>query len=123
MLKINLCTAVLTVFVMAFSLSVAADPYSVGGHYHSHSGFGFYLGFPLFPRFYYPYYPFPYYPPQIVTAPANPPVYIERSARRSLPPFPRGYWYYCSNPEGYYPYVKECSIGWLQVDPIPPSLK
>ncbi len=28
-------------------------------------------------------------------------------------------WYYCSNPEGYYPYVKNCPDGWLPVAPQP----
>jgi len=29
------------------------------------------------------------------------------------------YWHYCSNPEGYYPYVKKCPDGWLPVAPQP----
>jgi hypothetical protein len=29
------------------------------------------------------------------------------------------YWHYCRNPEGYYPYVKNCPNGWLQVAPQP----
>jgi hypothetical protein len=29
------------------------------------------------------------------------------------------YWHYCRNPEGYYPYVKKCPEGWLQVAPEP----
>jgi hypothetical protein len=31
------------------------------------------------------------------------------------------YWYYCRNPEGYYPYVKKCPDGWLPVAPLPPT--
>ena len=31
------------------------------------------------------------------------------------------YWYYCQNPEGYYPYVKQCPGGWLQVVPQSPA--
>ena len=30
------------------------------------------------------------------------------------------YWYYCQNPQGYYPYVGECPDGWQQVAPQPP---
>jgi hypothetical protein len=32
-------------------------------------------------------------------------------------------WYYCSNPQGYYPYIKNCPGGWLTVVPnvTPPS--
>jgi len=25
------------------------------------------------------------------------------------------YWYYCSNPAGYYPYVTHCNTGWQTV--------
>jgi hypothetical protein len=25
------------------------------------------------------------------------------------------YWYYCSNPAGYYPYVTQCNTGWQTV--------
>jgi hypothetical protein len=30
------------------------------------------------------------------------------------------YWFYCKDPEGYYPYVKKCPKGWLKV--IPPDI-
>jgi hypothetical protein len=30
------------------------------------------------------------------------------------------YWYYCQNPQGYYPYVKQCPNGWMKVVPSPP---
>jgi hypothetical protein len=33
---------------------------------------------------------------------------------------PGGSWYHCSNPEGYYPYVKSCPKGWEEV-PAQPS--
>ena len=32
---------------------------------------------------------------------------------------PANYWYYCRNPEGYYPYVKQCTAGWIPVPPEP----
>lgn len=31
-----------------------------------------------------------------------------------------GYWYYCPNPPGYYPYVQSCSTPWQPVPPAPP---
>ncbi len=31
-----------------------------------------------------------------------------------------GYWYYCTDPEGYHPYVKDCPQGWMQVVPSRP---
>jgi len=95
--------------------------YGYGGHYRN-SNYGFYFGAPFYS---YPYYSFPYqypyyYPPTVVTVPVTPPVYIQQS-----PPvadkYPPGYWYYCSNPEGYYPYIKECQNGWQQVEPKPPA--
>ena len=95
--------------------------YGHGGH-NGYSSFGFYFGAPFYS---YPYYSYPYqypyyYPPAIITVPATPPVYIQRSpsAAQQNPP---GYWYYCNNPEGYYPYIKECLNGWQQVGPVPPA--
>jgi hypothetical protein len=82
--------------------------------YHRSPSFGFYLGWPWYPRPYYAYPYYPYYPP-VVTVPSSPPVYIEREP----PQLPSGYWYYCDNPQGYYPYVNECPQGWRQVDPVP----
>ena len=31
------------------------------------------------------------------------------------------YWYYCTDPQGYYPYVRECPQGWMQVVPSSPQ--
>ncbi len=31
------------------------------------------------------------------------------------------YWYYCSNPAGYYPYVQQCRGPWQPVAPTPPN--
>jgi hypothetical protein len=31
-----------------------------------------------------------------------------------------GYWYYCTDPAGYYPYIKSCPQGWMQVVPSGP---
>ena len=59
-----------------------------------------------------------YYPPAVVMGPpAAPPVYVERNdaARES-----QGYWYYCEQSRGYYPYVKDCPGGWKAVPPAPP---
>jgi hypothetical protein len=72
--------------------------------------------------YYYPpayYYPRPYYSPPVVAVPSSPPVYIEQGTEQAAPA-PSNYWYYCSDPEGYYPYVKQCSPGWQRVAPQPP---
>lgn len=114
--------------LMLVSGGVQADPrHHHGGHwgggfhgYHSYPRFGLYFGLPIYPRFYYSYPYYPYYPPSIATVPSSPPVYIERPAPPAMQQqFPGGYWYYCNNPEGYYPYVTDCPAGWRQVDPIP----
>jgi hypothetical protein len=36
-------------------------------------------------------------------------------------PAPSPVWYYCDNPQGYYPYVQSCYSGWRQVPAIPPD--
>jgi len=96
-----------------------------GGYrgYYRAPAFGFYFGIPWYSRPYYPYsyYSYPYYPyyPPVVAVPSNPPVYIERDPPQTTQQFPSGYWYYCDNPSGYYPYVKECPQGWRQVEPTP----
>ncbi|HUW29910.1 MAG TPA: hypothetical protein VMV97_15040 [Sulfuriferula sp.] len=102
------------------------------GHFRGHVGVGINLG-PLWAypgyypgSYYYPgpyYYPAPpyYYPPPVVTAPASPPVYIEQGDDQAASPQQSGSWYYCDNPSGYYPYVKQCPGGWQAVAPRPPS--
>ena len=63
------------------------------------------------------FYPAPVYPyPQYV-----PPAVVEEQA----PPVPTGlppsqYWYYCDNPQGYYPYVASCGTPWRPVPAAPP---
>ena len=91
--------------------------YGQGGHHYGHSNFGFYFGAPFYPYFpnQYPYY----YPPSVITVPipVTPPVYIQQPQPSQQ--YPAGYWYYCTKPEGYYPYIKVCPSGWQQVNPIP----
>ena len=94
-----------------------------GGYYGGYRG-GLYfgLGFPYYGYGYgYPYYgypyAYPYYSPAVVAAPQT---YIQQPAPVTQQN-PAGYWYYCNNPEGYYPYVKACPNGWQQVSPTPPS--
>jgi hypothetical protein len=69
----------------------------------------------------YPYYGYPYYPYY------NPaPIIVQPSTEMSAAPAQSvepTYWYYCRAPEGYYPYVKQCSGGWMKVVPSPPQPK
>src|SRR5437899_5171823 len=55
-------------------------------------------------------YPNPYIPPSIIVQ-QPPPV-------QSVPP-PSQAWYYCPNPQGYYPYVPQCAYPWQAVPATP----
>jgi hypothetical protein len=100
---------------------------------------GFYVGAPFVaypyyrPYYYSPYYYPPAYYPPVVVAPSAPPVYIEQGAQQAPPiqqqpapqaapqQAPAGWWYYCADPQGYYPYIQQCPGGWQQVSPQPPG--
>lgn len=103
-----------------------------GRHHHGHgrASVGFFIGAPLYWPAYGPswhgawpaygsgwygdpWYGDPYYrygAPLVVQV--EPPVYIERGTASAKP-----LWYYCSNPQGYYPYVTQCSTDWRPVAP------
>jgi len=85
-------------------------------HHRSHARIGVFVGAPLVfsPWYYYP--PRYYYPPAVVQTP--PPVYVEQG-QAAAPA--QDYWYYCSESQTYYPYVKECAGPWQRVIPQPPS--
>ncbi len=53
------------------------------------------------------FYPAPVYP---YPDPYRPPVVVVPSS-----PVPPQYWYYCTNPAGYYPYVAQCATPWQPV--------
>jgi hypothetical protein len=59
---------------------------------------------------------YPYYATTEVIIQQQPPVYVEPQQSQ---PEEEGYWYYCQNPQGYYPYVKKCPNGWMKVVPSP----
>ena len=84
------------------------------------------------PRFYWggsvvigPWYPYSYYaaPPVVVQQP--PPVYVQPAPPVYVQPAQEQieFWYYCQNPQGYYPYIKSCPGGWMKVVPevTPPN--
>lgn len=91
------------------------------GHEGGHWGGGFYFGpgwwgpgwggYPYDPY----YYPYPYYasPPVVVQEP--PEIYVQPAPQAVTPT----YWYFCPDPQGYYPYVKKCPKGWMKV--VPPE--
>jgi len=90
-----------------------------GNHHHGNGnsyrvwiGGGWYPGYwgPAYPR-YYSYYPY-YYPY------AYAPGAVAEQPQLSAPAQDQdSYWYYCENPQGYYPYVKSCPGGWMKVLP------
>ncbi len=91
-----------------------------GGHYGGHSswyiGYGGYYPAPYYYYPYYSYYP-AYYPARVVAnEPATQTIYVEKSAQAEP-----DYWYYCTDPKGYYPHVERCPTGWLQVVPRSPQ--
>jgi hypothetical protein len=61
------------------------------------------------------------YPPAVVAVPTAPPIYIQQTPAPVVQQSQPNYWYYCQNPSGYYPYVRECASGWQQVEPTPPA--
>ncbi len=88
-----------------------------GGGWHGGGWYGWWgpwwWGYP----YYYPYYPYyPYYSAPLVDVPQQPEEYIQPESQQQEP----SYWYFCRNPEGYYPSVKKCPNGWLRVVPSQP---
>ncbi len=126
-----LLTSLLASLALVSQVSHAHPP----GHGGWRGNVGLYFGSP-YPFYPYPYaaYPYPYVyspPPVIITQPPQPQVYIEQGSgstapAQTTPPASasssngQGYWYYCEQSDGYYPYVKECPAGWKQVTPAPP---
>ena len=66
------------------------------------------MGWPYVDWPYAAYAGWPYYPPEVIEAP---PEYSEPEQQQPY------YWYYCRDPQGYYPYVKSCPGGWIPVVP------
>ena len=89
--------------------------------HHSHASFGITFGAPLWAYppspFYYPYSSPPYYayPQQTIVIQPSPTQYIQKNESDNTD----SYWYYCSDPKGYYPYVPKCNANWQKVIPFP----
>ena len=100
-----------------------AGPALAHGHHGGHASLGLYFGVPLGAPYYYPptyyYPPAYYYPAPVVVSPPAPTYYIEREPAA---PAPGGYWYYCRDPQGYYPQIQHCPMPWQQV-PAQPSTR
>jgi hypothetical protein len=61
--------------------------------------------------------PYPNYVMPPVVIEQSPPIYVEPDLEAEQV----YYWYHCENPQGYYPYVKQCPGGWTKVSPSPAS--
>lgn len=68
--------------------------------------------------YYYPYDSYNYPSPVIVQQQPADVYYIQQAPQPAAAP---AYWYYCQEPQGYYPYVKQCTKGWMKVVPTPPD--
>ena len=79
------------------------------GHRDHHDYYGYYYGALLAPFVLSTLTG--WYAPRQAAAPAPASAYIEQES---------GYWYYCTDPAGYHPYVTECPGGWMQVVPSGP---
>ncbi len=105
--------------------------YYGGGYYGGYwgPGVGVYLGGPWYwgawPYAWYDAYPYTYgyrYAPYPVYVPQDS-AYVEQvpspaePQTQSAAPGPTNYWYYCTDPAGYYPYVQSCTKAWMQVVP------
>jgi hypothetical protein len=101
---------------LVLAASLGAAPAAAG---HVFVGVG--VGVPLYPPPYYYGYPPPpvvYAPPPVVYSP--PPVVVTPAVPAYVQQ-PTQTWYYCDNPQGYYPYVNSCNSGWRQVPASPQS--
>jgi hypothetical protein len=96
------------------------------GGFRNHARAGVFVGGPLFAfgfpfavtSLYGPFGHFDAYPPML-PEPAQSPAYIEMPGSADAPRKATSYWYYCSDPSGYYPYIQHCPGGWQQVAPNP----
>ena len=62
----------------------------------------------------------PFWVPYAAPVVVPPPVVVTPAPAVVVPPTGSPtYWYYCDNPQGYYPYVSQCPSGWRAVSPTP----
>lgn len=114
--------AVFVAVLLAIAGVVASEPALAHGRGRVSVGVGFGFGYPYWGSPWGPwdpwYYPPYYYPPAVVVQP--PVTYIEQNPQTVSPPEANaGWWYYCDQSRGYYPYVRECPGGWQRVPPTP----
>ncbi len=87
-----------------------------GPRFHGGVFFGPSIGFGMYAPLWVPP-PVYYAPPPVVVQQGYvaPPAYGPPAAEPQNP----GYWYYCANPQGYYPYIRTCNGQWQTVPANP----
>lgn len=112
----------LLVSTMAVSSADARGGHGGRGGHGPRVGIGLWVGPGWWPGwgwpYYYPSYYYPYYPPERTIVIQQPPEAYEQEAPQTEQAI---YWYFCKDPQGYYPYVKQCPNGWMKVVPTPPE--
>jgi hypothetical protein len=131
---------ILTMASFAALLPVSADARGHGGHGRGWGpGLGIGLGLGLgvdallgWPGYYSPYQPYGYpyyYPNSYYYPPAAPAVTVVQQAAPqqvqvapapvAAPQAAQQFYYYCENPKGYYPYVRNCNAPFKPVPATP----
>lgn len=97
--------------------------YGTGFGYRGAWNYGWGFGYPA------PYpYPFAYgypvtYAPVVINSTPIAQTYIQQEpvVEATVQPAPTvNYWYYCTQPAGYFPYVQNCNQAWMKVIPQNP---
>lgn len=109
--------AVLFIVLLVAASVLLVNPAPSEARGHGHVSFGVWLGPGIWgpwwgPRYYWDPY---YYSPPVYA----PPVVVQPAPQVAPQAAPQQYWYYCQGSQAYYPYVKECPGGWMQVVPQP----
>lgn len=107
-------------FLLIAALAVVATPaeayhrsYHYGWPYGPHGLFGPHWSPYVLP--FGPYYGYPYTAPYAVVP--QPQVVIQPPTTYTQQQPAQQFWYYCTKPPGFYPYVSECAVPWLEVVP------
>ena len=108
------------IFILVLALLVLVSISTLPGNAEARGGFrgSIWIGPGWWGPSYYPYYPYYPYSPYY-----EEPTIIQERPQGYQQPAPQSeeqsYWYFCTKPQGYFPYIKKCPGGWLKV--VPPS--
>jgi len=124
-MKKLLCVSLVVSMVLMSAVSGQAERHGGRGWGPGWSpvvGLGLGLGlWELSRPYYYPYGSY-YYPSPVIIQQQPSDVYIQQVPQSAPAQVQEpAYWYYCQDPQGYYPYVKQCQKGWMKVVPTPPA--